>query len=185
MVKKLLLSNKKPILLFLSLLLTCSLSAQENRSIDGSSNNLTHPEWGAVGTSQLHEGACGFADGISSPAGEERPNPRVISNQIFAQDNLLPDAMELSDYAWVWGQFIDHDITLSDNHETETLNISVPIGDIHFDPASTGTVTIDMNRSLYDLESGTSVDNPRAYPNGITAFIDGSGVYGSDEAKAS
>lgn len=185
MVKKLLLSKKIAFYLFFTLAMTLSVNGQEYRTLDGSSNNLSHPEWGAVGTNQLHDGVIGFADGISTPAGENRPNPRVISNQIFAQDNILPDAMELSDYAWVWGQFIDHDITLSDNHETETLNISVPIGDIHFDPASTGTVTIDMNRSLYDLESGTSVDNPRAYPNGITAFIDGSGVYGSDEAKAS
>jgi hypothetical protein len=157
---------------------------QEYRSIDGSNNNPYHPEWGAVGTNQLHYGTIGFKDGISIPGGTDRPNPRSISNAIFSQNGLLPDAMGLSDYAWVWGQFIDHDITLVVDHPTEKMDIAVPAGDEYFDPQGTGAVTIGMHRSYYDPFTGSSKSNPRAYPNGITSFIDASGVYGSDAKKA-
>ncbi len=184
MVKKLLFSKDTVMMLLFAVLTTWTLGAQENRTVDGTGNNPANPEWGAYGTNQLHVGTIGFADGISIPGGDDRPNPREISNRIFAQDNLLPDAMLLSDYAWVWGQFIDHDVTLTVDHETERADIAVPIGDSYFDPENTGTVIIGMRRSDYDPESGTSESNPRAYPNRITSFIDASNVYGSYESRA-
>jgi len=42
-----------------------------------------------------------------------------------------------------------------------------------------------MFRSLSMPGSGTSDDNVRTYANGITAYIDGSAVYGSSESRAS
>lgn len=158
--------------------------AQENRTYDGTGNNFQHPEWGAVGTNQLHLTTNGFADQVSEPGGYDRPNPRHISNSIFNQDGILPDVLSLSDYAFVWGQFIDHDITLVTETEEEIIDIPVPTGDPYFDPLSTGTVVISSARSTYDHDSGTDPGNPRAFPNEITAFIDGSAVYGSDEERA-
>ncbi len=67
---------------------------------------------------------------------------------------------------------------------TEPLNIPVPSGDVYFDPNGTGTVVIEMSRSAYDPATGTDPSNPRAFPNGISSFVDASGVYGSDEEKA-
>ena len=157
-----------------------SSNAQEFRAFDGWGNNQENPQWGAAGANQLQYTTVGFTDGISMPAGADRPNPRIVSNAIFHQSNLLPDEMDLSDYAWVWGQFIDHDITLVGENHSETINITVPVGDDYFDPGSTGTVQIPMLRSNYDESTGTGVDNPRAFPNEITAFIDASAVYGSD-----
>jgi heme peroxidase/type IX secretion system substrate protein len=171
--------------LFLGLLtLSLTVSGQENRSIDGSGNNTQFPEWGAVGTNQLQIISNGFSDQVSEPGGTDRPNPRVISNTIFNQEGLIPDALLLSDYAWVWGQFIDHDITLVLDDASEPLDIPVPTGDPFFDPAGTGTMVIGMSRSAYDPLSGTDPSNPRAFPNGITSFVDASAVYGSDETKA-
>ena len=157
--------------------------AQPHRTIDGWGNNAAHPEWGAVGTHVLTQ-SNGFADGISSPAGSGRPNPRVISNILFSQNTLANDALGLSAFTWVWGQFIDHDITFSPNHPTEVLDISVPTSDPYFDPRGSGTARIPMNRSDYDLATGTDQNNPRKYPNHITAYIDGSAVYGSDPGRA-
>lgn len=165
-------------------MLNNSMFAQENRSYDGLGNNIDNPEWGAAGTNQLQFTTVGYFDGISEPGGVNRPNSREISNLIFKQNGLLPDATELSDFAWVWGQFIDHDITASPDDASQPFNIIVPVGDEHFDPFGTGLVEIHMNRSAFDPSTGTDVNNPRAFPNAITAFIDGSGVYGSDEAKS-
>lgn len=175
---------QRSMLFAISGLLCLTLNAQEYRSFDGSDNNPIHSEWGAVGTNQLHYGTVGFSDGISEPAGQNRRNPRVLSNKLFEQSQLLPDATRLSDYAWVWGQFIDHDITLVEDQPDETVNIQVPLGDVFFDPLKKGTVVIPMHRSKYDPATGTSTDNPRAWPNGISAFIDGSGVYGSTKDRA-
>lgn len=157
---------------------------QENRTYMGTANNEQNPLWGAVGDNQRQVTTVGFADGVSEPAGMNRPNPRVISNAVFSQEGLLPDVMGLSDYAWAWGQFIDHDITLVGEDHQETMDISVPAGDPFFDPAATGKVLISMKRSAFDLTSGTDPANPRAFPNEITAFIDASAVYGSDEIRA-
>ena len=181
--------NYKLLKFVLLILITISMNlvikGQANREIDGYGNNPIHPEWGAKGTHQLQLVPIGFTDGIGMPAGLDRPNPRVISNAIFDQEELLPDVLGLSDYAWIWGQFIDHDITLSPEDPAQPMSIFIPKGDKYFDPDSTGVAQLHTLRSMYDHSTGTSIDNPRRFPNGITAFIDGSGVYGSDLERAS
>jgi hypothetical protein len=151
--------------------------------MDGSANNLIYLDWGATGARVLN-GTIGYADGISTPSGPERPNARFISNMLFAQNTIENDPRTLSAYTWVWGQFIDHEITLSPDNPDEILPISVPTNDPYFDPTGTGTAIIPMNRSDYDRTTGTGISNPRAHFNGITAFIDGSAVYGSDDIRA-
>lgn len=89
----------------------------------------------------------------------------------------------LSDYCWVWGQFIDHDLGLTPDGINEPAMIPVPAGDPWFDPMNTGTMMIPMMRNAFDPSTGTDPANPRRHPNMITAFIDGSGVYGSDEVR--
>jgi len=89
-----------------------ALLAQEVRTYDGSSNNLNNPNWGATHTALARLAPSAYADKISAPAGAQRQNPRKISNALFAQDSPLADRMGLSDFVRVFGQFIDHDITL-------------------------------------------------------------------------
>ncbi|MEM9930398.1 MAG: peroxidase family protein, partial [Bacteroidota bacterium] len=137
----------------------------------------------AVHTALIRVVGDGFVDGQSIPAGPNRPNPRVISNTLFAQEGLINDPVGLSDFTWVFGQFIDHDIALTDQLG-ENLPISVPAGDPNFDPFFFGTVTIPFHRNLHRFGTGFGIGNPRNYDNEITAFIDGSGVYGSDEYRA-
>ncbi len=174
-------------LLFIGIFLfTNSLSAQEVRNIDGSANNLLHPEWGAVHSPILRITSNGYSDSISVPAGLNRPNPRHISNVLFAQSELINDPLGLSDFAWVFGQFIDHDITLIHDSEdpSDFMPIRVPMGDTHFDPMGTGEVMIPLMRNAADPTSGNTTQYPRTTSNDISAFIDGSGVYGSDDFRA-
>ncbi|WP_342596956.1 peroxidase family protein [Cyanobacterium aponinum UTEX 3222] len=67
---------------------------------------------------------------------------------------------------------------------TESFDINVPQGDIHFDPFNTGGETIEMRRAGFDTTTGTSINNPRRHPNLVSGFLDGSAVYGSDEHRA-
>src|SRR5262249_3089697 len=82
------------------------------------------------------------------------------------------------------GQFIDHDMDLTSADPAKPLNISVPQGDPQFDPAGTGSQFIFFNRSNTVAGTGTSTSNPLQQPNEITAFLDGSLIYGSDTATA-
>ncbi|MDX1478751.1 MAG: peroxidase family protein [Saprospiraceae bacterium] len=161
-----------------------SLSGQEVRSLDGTGNNPANPSWGATFTRLALITDPAFADDMALPAGADRPNPRYISNSIFAQSGEINDQLNLSDYVWVFGQFVDHDITLVDNDVTEPLLIEVPAGDPVMDPFNTGQVVIPMFRSEYDPTTGTAPGNPRRHINSITAFIDASAIYGSDANRA-
>lgn len=178
----------RKLLLLLTLLLTAvilpaQLDTDLYRTYDGSLNNPDNPDWGQAGTNLIRVVPTAYTDGISSPAGWLRFNPRKISNTVFAQDNPVFDPIGLSDFCWVFGQFIDHDIGLTPDGD-EDVSIHVQAGDEYFDPLGMGTAIIHVLRNVYDPETGTSVENPRQHPNIITAFIDGSGVYGSDEERA-
>ncbi|MEL6356518.1 MAG: peroxidase family protein, partial [Bacteroidota bacterium] len=167
-------------------LLSCGLYAQDPslyRTIDGQQNNLAHPDWGAAHTPLLRLSGNGFADSISAPAGPDRPNPRYLSNLVFSQPDLLPDPLHLSDFTWVFGQFMDHDLGLTIDND-EPFDISVPTGDPDFDPLGFGTVEINMHRNAFMAGTGTAPNNPLQYINELTSFIDGSVVYGAEQERA-
>jgi len=63
---------------------------------------------------------------------------------------------------------------------TDAANIAVPLGDPEFDPFGTGVATIGFNR-VDDVDPETL---GRQYENALTAYIDGSQIYGSSDAEA-
>jgi peroxidase len=154
------------------------------RSIDCYGVNKEHPTWGMVNDTLVYNSPVSFANGISEPAGKDRKNPRSISNVIFAQDKFMPNEKKLSDYIFMWGQFIDHDLTLVVDNADEKFNITVPRYDAWMDPFGTGNALIPMSRSMTTPGTGTSVENPRRFSNAITGYLDGSVVYGSSENEA-
>lgn len=158
---------------------------REVRSFDGSGNNLDNPEIGATFIHLMRLAPAAYSDGISRMAGAERPSARSVSNAVIAQDALMPNPQRLTDMFWQWGQFLDHDVDLTDGaNPPEPANISVPLGDPFFDPLSSGVVEIEFNRSLYDVDTGLAALAPREQENEITAWIDASNVYGSDRDRA-
>lgn len=153
------------------------------RTFDGSANHLENSSIGAAGIPLLRLVAPAYSDGLSSLAGANRESARLISNLVFAQSTSIPNPFNTSDYLWQWGQFLDHDIDLTDGADpAEPANIVVPLGDSFFDPGFSGTQVIPFNRSLYDPATGTQ--NPRQQLNEITAWIDASNVYGSNAERA-
>ncbi|MEO1084724.1 MAG: peroxidase family protein, partial [Acidobacteriota bacterium] len=155
------------------------------RTLDGTGNNLADPEMGAVGIHLQRWTAVDYGDGVSTLAGADRPSARAVSNAVCAQSDLMPNALGVSDFIWQWGQFLDHDLSLTEGVDpAEPANIQVPTGDVFFDPTATGTVTMDFNRSIYDPTSGLDAGAPRQQINEITSWIDASNVYGSEDERA-
>ncbi len=151
----------------------------EFRTIDGFGNNLQRPELGAAEAVMMRMLAPDYADGEHAPSGARRPGPREVSNAMASQVGSIPNERGASDYLWMWGQFLDHDVVetpLAD--PPEPFDVVVPAGDAWFDPAGTGAVIIPLSRSAYEVVAGA-----RQQVNVITAFIDGSNVYGSDEHR--
>jgi len=136
------------LLAFAILFYSTIITAQDTRSYDGFNNNLTNPELGAAGSLLKNYVAPSFQDGIQSPTGIDRPNPRDISNKLFAQSEKIDDKRRLSDMVWVFAQFMDHDITLVHDSPMEPAMISVPRGDELFDPFNTGAMVIPMIDAL-------------------------------------
>lgn len=153
---------------------------REARSIDGSGNNLSDPALGAADTPMIRLTGAHYADDSGTPAGPDRPGTRAVSNAVVAQTVLTENAAGATDWLWQWGQFLDHDLDETPTHvPEEAFDIPVPAGDPWFDPEATGTKTIPLNRSAYEIRDGV-----REQVNGITAFIDASQVYGSDAVRA-
>lgn len=165
-------------------LVSSTVHAQPYRSIDGTDNNLAQPTWGAAGIPLLRVAPADYADGVSAMSGLTRPDPRTISNVIVLQSDLIPNSYRLSDMLWQWGQFVDHDLSLTEAqnrllHPGEVADIPVPAGDPFFDPFGMGTAIIPFTRSQFVPGS-----SPRIQSNVLTAYIDASNVYGSDAVRA-
>lgn len=155
------------------------------RSIDGSGNNTIFGSINSHGATLRRWLPADYADGISAMGATNVAGPREISNAVAAQSESIPNSLRASDMFWQWGQFLDHDIDLTDGVEpAENANIAIPAGDVWFDPDNTGERELAFNRSLYNVDSGTSANNPRQQLNEITGWIDASNVYGSDAERA-
>lgn len=157
----------------------------EVRTYDGSANNVDNANWGAAFAHLQRLAPNDYADSISELAGPDRVSARVVSNAVHNQDaeEAIPNSFNTSDFVWQWGQFIDHDIDLTDGEE-ESADIEIPSGDAFFDSTGTGSVVFAFNRALFDPSTGTDTDNPREQENEITSWIDGSMIYGSDDERA-
>jgi hypothetical protein len=156
------------------------------RSITGALNNLDNPTWGASGTDLLRLSPVAYADGLSAPSQPNTLSPREISNNLNNQsspifsgnDNLgTPQSKDLSDFAYLWGQFIDHDMDLTTTGSGQAF-------DIPADPTRPNdAMGIEpFTRSTYDPSTGAT--DPRQQVNADTSYLDLSQVYGSTQVVA-
>ncbi len=150
------------------------------RTIDGTCNNLgaANQYYGAAEIDFFRElpALYGADDTNNSLSFPNRPNPRLISNEIFDQTAPTGNPDNLSSFVFTWAQFLDHDITLTKEATIEPVPIPLPNNEPLF------TSPIRFSRSAFI--AGTGITSPRQQENELTAWIDGSQVYGSDEARA-
>ncbi len=123
---------------------------------------------------------------INSPSLPQDPSARLISNLVNnqadpanpSQDIQTVDQNSLSDFGYAFGQFIDHDLDLTQGTGAADP-ISVPAGDPIGGPNDTPLAFL---RSATDPTTGTSTSNPLQNPTSVTSYLDLSQVYGSDLA---
>ncbi len=156
------------------------MSNIEYRTYDGYGNNLNNPHWGRAGEPLLRLTTPGYYQGKYEMAGQDRPNPRVISNKICKQTRKILNKNKLSDFVWAWGQFLDHEMDLTpEDPYGEEVPIWIPKYENKF-----GGGKISFKRSIYSTATGCSLDNPRQQLNVLSSFIDAANVYGTDGTRA-
>lgn len=151
------------------------------RSIDGRGNNLQHSAWGQAGVLYRRVAPANYADAISKQVTPAKPD-RYVSNRVFNDvgQNLFSEH-GLSQWGWLWGQFIDHDLGLRD----ETPGEHSPLPFNQADPLELFTNdlgTLAFNRTPAARDTGLTTT--RQEENTITSYLDASMVYGSLATRA-
>ena len=145
------------------------------RTLDGSQNNLMRPAWGQAGTAYLRVGRANYADGVSAMV--NGPSPRYVSNRVFNDvgQNLFSEN-GVTQWGWIWGQFLDHDIGLRDESSTGPANLAFSATD-PLESFRNDFGAIAFSRT--PAAPGTGVTTPRQQLNTISSYIDASNVYGT------
>ncbi|MEE9352713.1 MAG: peroxidase family protein, partial [Thiotrichaceae bacterium] len=153
---------------------------EEYRSFDGSKNNAQSTSMGAINSEYINILPTDHSRDMDGATEVDLANPRDISNEVMAQSENTENKKGLSDMFWLWGQFLDHDITLGPDKKGDHADIDIPTGDRFFDPQGTGTQTMKFERTDGTVDS----TGQKHYSNAITSYIDGSNIYGSNKETA-
>lgn len=162
---------------------TCLVDTLINfRSIDGTCNNIRRGntmEFGATDILFRRDIApvYGSENLLGAMGGEDRRGARDVSNIVADQPSIIFSETGLSALVYNWGQFIDHDFALTPENEEDEENIPIPDDD----PLFTDSIHFVRAEYITDIDNG----EPREQLNALTAWIDASMVYGSDEDRAS
>ncbi|XP_065318867.1 chorion peroxidase-like [Gordionus sp. m RMFG-2023] len=167
----------------------------EYRTFDGTCNNVKHSKFGSTFQPLLRILSPNYGDGKSSfrrsQSGSPLPNARKISLLIHGLPDMLNEFLSI--IAMQWGQMVDHEMNFvpatkkpdgsrlaccgADSSNTQCAHIDVK-GDPFYGEFE--VVCIGFTRSEISNISSRS----REQFNKVTSYIDGSVIYGSDEAKA-
>ncbi|MEV6155466.1 peroxidase family protein [Nonomuraea sp. NPDC052129] len=155
----------------------------EVQRLDGAGNNVANPAWGKAGTAYSRVGPTRYADGVSTP--RTGPNTRFISNRIFndVNQNIFSER-RITQWAFTWGQFVDHTIGLRDAAGPTATAANIPFNSN--DPLETFTNTlgnIAFSRSAATPGTGTGTGNPRQQTNTVSSYLDAWAVYGGTDQR--
>ncbi|XP_019636850.1 PREDICTED: myeloperoxidase-like, partial [Branchiostoma belcheri] len=176
---------------------TCPTPAvPEFRSANGRCNNRNHPLWGSSEQPLRRMLEPEYGDGLTTPRSKGRdgaplPSARLVSTTMH--EDLRKSSPVNTHMVMQFGQFLDHDITLTPNFQEQGLrctcgtnceqeercfNINIP----SVDPDFAGRPCLPFARSLSGPNEGCRLGR-RQQLNQITAFVDASNVYGSSNEE--
>uniref|UniRef100_A0A4W5PMN0 NAD(P)H oxidase (H2O2-forming) n=1 Tax=Hucho hucho TaxID=62062 RepID=A0A4W5PMN0_9TELE len=153
----------------------------EVQRYDGWYNNLAYHSRGAVGSPLVRLLPARYSDGVLQPLQEPQlPNPRKLSDVTARGHSGLPSAHNQTVLSVFFGYHVVFEMLDSrpPGCPPEFMYIPVPEGDPVFDPHSTGQVLLPFQRGPWDKHSSQSPNNPRTQVNLVTAWLDGSSIYG-------
>jgi hypothetical protein len=155
------------------------MMAQDVRTLDGRGNNADVPVYGAAGTPYPRVANPAYPDGTSAMM--DGPPPRFISNRVFNDlgQNIFSEN-DASQWVWIWGQFIDHEIGLRDSTPGENAPIPFDAND-PLERYRNDLGAIDFHRT--PAAPGTGTDSPREQINQLSSFLDASMIYGSSPVR--
>ncbi|XP_060824989.1 uncharacterized protein LOC132911950 isoform X1 [Bombus pascuorum] len=176
-------------------LTTPDCPSSKYRTFDGSCNRPM--QWGASMTPFRRVLAPNYADGVEAPrratTGAELPSAREVSLKVHKPSPSSNPHFTVM--LAVYGQFLDHDITAT------AISQGINGTSISCCPPSVGhpecfPVPVSSGDPVFDVAGRTCMDfvrsapapqcklGPRQQLNQVTAFIDGSAIYGSDQDTA-
>uniref|UniRef100_A0A8C8EPN0 NAD(P)H oxidase (H2O2-forming) n=1 Tax=Oncorhynchus tshawytscha TaxID=74940 RepID=A0A8C8EPN0_ONCTS len=153
----------------------------EVQRYDGWYNNLAYHSRGAVGSPLVRLLPARYSDGVLQPLQEPQlPNPRRVSDVTARGPSGLPSAHNQTVLSVFFGYHVVFEIQDSrpPGCPPEFMHIPVPKGDPVFDPNRTGRVLLPFQRGPWEKHSSQSPNNPRTQVNLVTAWLDGSSIYG-------
>jgi hypothetical protein len=149
-------------------------AVRNQRSIDGTLNDLHYPKMGSAGRRFGRNFALEHT--FPDTAKLLTPNPRVVSRELMTRDTFKP-ATILNLVAGAWLQFMVHDWFVHARSKTEFIDIPTPPGDDYGEP------NVRVPRSVPDPAPPGS-KRPPAYANLNSHWWDASQIYGGDAATA-
>ncbi|XP_067686198.1 dual oxidase 2-like [Haliotis asinina] len=164
---------------------TSGVNLGTTQRFDGLYNNLGNPTDGGTNQPLARNITSSYTDFTYIPSGQERPNPRSISNDLFKGDAAIPSFYNRTALFAFFGQLVQREISDTDDATcpVEIIEIPIPRGDPDFDPESKGDKSMPYERIAYARNSGHSPNNPRKQINKASSYIDGSFVYGSSVVR--
>ncbi len=181
-----------------SFLMTPQCKPERYRTMSGLCNNLENPHWGMAMNGHHRFLPPDFADGISAPRKSydghgDLPSPRAISTAVHEDEGFHDHAVTLLLVAW--GQYIDHDITLTaetrdprtrktprccdgGNPHPNCLPIEIPYGDPFYSKFNQRCMNFVRSQAglRYNCRLG-----PRDSFNEVSSVLDVSTVYGDED----
>ncbi|XP_063782342.1 dual oxidase 2-like [Pseudophryne corroboree] len=156
----------------------------EVQRYDGWYNNLANHNIGSKGSKLLRLIEASYSDGVYQVAKSELPNPREISNVVMNGESGSPSPRNITVMAVYFGYQVLSEIvaTKMPACPAEFLNIDIPTGDPVFDPENKSNVVLPWQRTQWAPDTGKSPNSPREQINSVTAWIDGSSIYGSSHS---
>ncbi|XP_015123350.1 dual oxidase [Diachasma alloeum] len=149
---------------------------------DGWYNNLGKPELGAVDTPLLRSSPAAYGDGVYELAGQNRPNPLELSEQLLSGPIGSKSRTGKNALLVFFGQHVVEEILDAQRPACPPEYINIKIPSNHPYRTSSNHTVMPVLRTRYDERTGQSPNNPRQQLNEITPFLDGGLIYGTTKS---